>query len=84
MATHSARIATIYADGFGRWIVGVKILGPVESSGAVIIARQAIRAELLERAPRDGVLSRTRVERIPDMDCTITTTGETVVYYAEK
>ena len=83
MTEHSARIATIYADGFGRWFVGVKIRGPIESSGAVIIARRAIRAELVERAPRDAELPRTKVERIPDMDFTIQTTGETVVYYAE-
>jgi len=80
----NARIATLYADGFGRWIVGVKIHGPVESSGAVIIARKAILDALLERAPRDARLARPQVERIPDMDYTIQTTGETVIYYAER
>ena len=79
-----ARIASIYADGFGRWTVGVKVLGPVESSGAVIIARQAIRAELLERAPRDAKLRRVHVERVEYMDYVKSDTGETVAYYRES
>ena len=79
-----SRIASVYADGFGRWTVGVKILGPIESSGAVIVARQAIRAELRERAPRDAAIGRVKVERVEYMDYIKADTGETVVYYRES
>lgn len=84
MATHGARVASIFADGFGRWIVGVRVSGPVESSGAVIVARKAIRAELMERAPRDAQLARTKVERLPEWDDLDADTNETITYYRES
>jgi hypothetical protein len=81
--SESHRIASIYADGFGRWTVAVKTLGPVESSGAVIIARKAIRDELIERGAHYADSRRVKVERVEYMDYIKSDTGETVVYYRE-
>jgi hypothetical protein len=79
-----SRIACSYADGFGRWTVGVKIHGPVESSDAVIIARKVIRDELNERGAYYADSRGVKVERVEYMDYIKPDTGETVVYYRES
>jgi hypothetical protein len=66
---------TTWADGFGIWHARVTYSGPLESSGAVIIARKALRDEL---TPRVANLDRAvwlRPERVLELD-----TPNTVVY----
>lgn len=53
---NGARDIQTWCDGFGWWHAKVEKLAdiPQESSGSIIIARKAIREEILEREQRTG------------------------------